>query len=59
MVLVLEDVLNRFEQKQKVETSLIVKGMMQEDFEMSKLLYHKDLNDDEGKNCITQIWNVI
>ena len=47
MVLVPEDVLNRYEQKQKVETSPIVKGMMQEDLDMSKLLYREDLNDNE------------
>ena len=47
MVLVPEDVLNRYEQKQKLETSPIVKGMMQEDSDMSRLLYREDLNDDE------------
>ena len=48
-VLVPEDVLSRFEQKQKLETSPIVSNMMQKDADMSKLLYREDLNDDEKK----------
>ena len=49
MILVPEDVFNRFEQKQKLETSPIVSNMMQKDADMSKLLYREDLNDDEKK----------
>ena len=49
MILVPEDVFNRFEQKQKLETSPIVSNMMQKDADMSKLLYCEDLNDDEKK----------
>ena len=49
MILVPEDVFNRFEQKQKLETSAIVSNMMQKDADMSKLLYREDLNDDEKK----------
>ena len=47
MVLVPEDVLNRFEQKQKLETAPIVNNMLQKDIEMSGILYRKDLSDDE------------
>ena len=47
MVLVPEDVLNRFEQKQKLETAPIVNNMLQKDIEMSRILYRKDLSDDE------------
>ena len=49
MILVPEDVFNRFEQKQKMETSPIVSNMMQKDADMSKLLYRENLNDDEKK----------
>jgi len=47
MILVPEDVFNRFEQKQRLETSPIASNMMQKDTEMSKLLYREDLNDNE------------
>ena len=47
MVLVPEDVLNRFEQKQKLETAPILNNMLQKDIEMSRILYRKDLSDDE------------
>ena len=36
-------------QKQKLETSPIVSNMMQNDADMTKLLYREDLNDDEKK----------
>ena len=49
MILVPEDVFNKFEQKQKMETSPIVTNMIQKDPDMSKLLYREDLNDDEKK----------
>ena len=38
MILVPEDVFNRFEQKQKMETSPIVSNMMQKDADMSTSL---------------------
>lgn len=47
MILVPEDVFNRFEQKQKIETSPIVSNMLQKDTEMSQLLHRKDLDDVE------------
>ena len=59
MIFVPKDVFNRFEQKQKMETSPIAGNMMQKDTDMSILLYREDLNNDEKKNCITQIWKVI
>jgi hypothetical protein len=46
MVLIPEDLLNKFEQKQKLETSPIVNNMIQKDAEMSRVLYRTDLNDD-------------
>jgi hypothetical protein len=39
MVLIPEDLLNKFEQKQKLETSPIVNNMIQKDAEMSRVLY--------------------
>ena len=49
MVLRPMDVFNKFEQKRKLETSSIVNSMMHKDTEMTKLLYRKDLSDDEEK----------
>ena len=51
MILVPEDVFNRFEQKQRLETSPIASNMMQKDTEMSKLLYREDLNDNERQKA--------
>ncbi len=47
MILVPEDTLARFEQKQKLETSPLVNNMMQKDTEMSDILQRKDIEDDE------------
>jgi hypothetical protein len=46
MILIPEDMLNRFEQKQKLETPPIVSSMIQKDTEMSRVLHRDDLNDD-------------
>ena len=45
MILVPEDAYARFEQKQKLETSPIVKNMMQRDTEMSNTLQRVDMDD--------------
>jgi hypothetical protein len=47
MVLVPEEVLDRFERKQRLETSPITSGMLQNDIQMSHILQHPDLDDDE------------
>ena len=47
MILVPEDAYARFEQKQKLETSPIVKNMMKTDTEMSDTLQRMDINDAE------------
>jgi predicted class III extradiol MEMO1 family dioxygenase len=47
MVLVLEDVLNRYEQKQKNETSPITANMMHQDTAMSEILQSTDISDAE------------
>jgi hypothetical protein len=46
MILIPEDMLNKFEQKQKLETPPIVSSMIQKDAEMSRVLHRDDLNDD-------------
>ena len=51
MIMVPEDVFNRFEQKQRLETSPIASSMMQKDTELSKLLYREDLNDNEKQKA--------
>ena len=47
MVLVPEDVLARYERKQKIETSPLVTGMMQQDTAMSGILESENLTDAE------------
>jgi hypothetical protein len=47
MVLVPEDVLNRYEQKQKIETSPITSNMMHQDTTMSEILQSTDMSDAE------------
>ena len=47
MVLVPEDVLNRYEQKQKIETSPIKANMMHQDTAMSEILQSTDISDAE------------
>ena len=47
MVLVPEDVLNRYEQKQKIETSPITANMMHQDTAMSEILQSTDISDAE------------
>ena len=47
MVLVPEDVLNRYEQRQKIETSPITSNMMHQDTEMSEILCSTDISDAE------------
>ena len=47
MVLVPEDVLARYERKQKIETSPLVTGMMQQDMAMSGILESENLTDAE------------
>ena len=47
MVLVPEDVLNRYEQKQKIETSPITANMMHQDTAMSEILQSTDISNAE------------
>ena len=47
IVLVPEDVLSRYEQKQKIETSTLTAGMMQQDTAMSEILESENLTDAE------------
>ena len=47
MILVPEDVLGRYERKQKIETSPLVTGMMQQDTAMSGILESENLTDVE------------
>ena len=47
MILVPEDVYARFEQKQKIESSPLVKNMMNSDREMSDVLQRTDIPDSE------------
>ena len=47
MVLVPEDVLNRYEQKQKIETFPITSNMMHQDTAMSEILQSTDISDAE------------
>jgi hypothetical protein len=47
MVLDPEDVLNRYEQKQKIETSPITSNMMHQDTAMSEILQSTDMSDVE------------
>ena len=47
MVLVLEDVFNCYEQKQKIETSPITSNMMHQDTTMSEILQSTDISDAE------------
>ena len=47
MVLVPEDVLHRYEQKQRLETSPIMANMMHADTDMSNILQRTDMDDAE------------
>ena len=47
MVLDPEDVLNRYVQKQKIETSPITSNMMHQDTAMSEILQSTDMSDVE------------
>ena len=47
MVLVPEDVLDRYEQKQEIETSPITSNMMHQDTAMSEILQSTDMSDVE------------
>ena len=47
MVLVPEDVFARFEQKQKIESSPLVRNMVNADREMSDVLHRTDMTDSE------------
>ena len=47
MVLVPEDLLSRYEQKQKIETSPLTAGMMQQDMAMFGILESENLTDAE------------
>ena len=47
MALIPEEVLDRFERKQRLETSPIISDMMHEDMEMSNILNDPNLPDDE------------
>ena len=47
MVLVPEDALRRYEQRQRLETSPIMSNMMHKDTDMSNVLQRYDMDDDE------------
>ena len=47
MVLVPEDALQRYEQRQRLGTPPIMASIMREDTDMSNILQRTDLNDDE------------
>lgn len=47
MVLVPEDTLQRYEQRQRLETSPIMANMMHKDTDMSNILQRTDMDDDE------------
>ena len=47
MILVPEDAYARFEQKQKLETSLIIKNMINADTDMTNILQRTDVDDTE------------
>ena len=47
MVLVAEDVLHRYEQKQRLETSPIMANMMNKDADKSNILHRTDIDDSE------------
>ena len=47
MVLIPEDVLNRYEQRQRLESSPIMTNMMYADKKMSDILQQDDISDDE------------
>ncbi len=47
MALVPEETLDRFERKQKLETSPITSDLLQSDIRLSDILEHSDLDDAE------------
>ena len=47
MVLVPEDAVNRYEQRQRLETSPIMSNMMQKDTQMSNVLQRDGMSDDQ------------
>ena len=47
MALIPEEVLDKFERKQRIETSPIVADLMHEDMEMSDILCDPNIPDDE------------
>ena len=47
MVLIPEDALHRYEQRQRLDTSPITSNMMQKDTDMSNVLQRSDMDDDE------------
>ena len=49
MVLIPEDVLNRYEQRQRLESSPIMSNMMYADKKMSDILQQDDMSDDENQ----------
>ena len=56
MVLVPEDVLNRYEQKQKLETAPIMTNMMHQDTE---ILQNASIPMLKNRNCTMRTWKVI
>ena len=49
MVLIPEDMLNRYEQKQRIESSPITNNMLQKDTMMTNILQRTDVNDTDKK----------
>ena len=53
MILVPEDAYAKFEQKQKLETSPIMKNMINTDTDMTNILQRTDVDDTEKQNSTT------
>ena len=62
MVLVPEDAVNRYEQRQTLETSPIMSNMMHKDTQMSNVLQRDGIGTGvtiKSKNCLMPNWNAI
>ena len=56
MILVTEDAYARFEQNQKLETSPIMKNMININTDMTDIPQRTDVDDTKSKNCIIPTW---
>ena len=60
MVLALEDAVNRYEQRQRLETSPIMSNMIHKNTQMSKILQQESIRATiKNKNCLMPSWNGI